>query len=244
MMLASSINGNGKSFGVAYAATALEEMSESDLEFFERRRTLGTLYWLNAVQLGTMTKSEARDCVRRASRSWLCILDDLGAEQKWAVDYSKEILTVRHTERLETLATTNLAEAEGEREGLPTDYFFERYGDRITNRIAEDGAGANGKARSWIYCPEESLRGEVRPSVRVVQETPLEPEVELSGEEMNAWAAQALAGISSPAARPQQPVSDAELGTELLAMLRVSDRASSKRLLREAEQRVRGRWRN
>lgn len=240
MILASAIKGNGKSFGVAYAATALEELALTDTEFFEKSRT-GTLCWINVVELGTKTKQEARECIRRAARSWICVLDDLGAEDKWAVPYTREILTVRHTERRATLATTNLAELEGDREGLPTDHFFDRYDERIMSRLVEDGSGANGKARSWIHCPEDTLRGRVRPSMRKVQ-TPEELEPELTREAMSALGEEALARFAAPRRRVSNDLeSDAELGAELLAMLRASPDARSQALLREATRRVRGR---
>lgn len=91
----------------------------------------------------------------------LLVLDDLGVED--ASDRTNatldDLINHRFENTLPTVVTTNLSPKQ----------FEARYGARIRDRVRGSGLDAQGKARWWIVCGGDSLRGRVEP-------TPVPPE--------------------------------------------------------------------
>lgn len=102
------------------------------------------------------------DHVVELERVGMLVVDDLGEEEASpkALGMVSALITTRQSNGLPTIITTNL---DGET-------FQERYGQRLIDRLRQSGLreGADGKQRAkwWIRCTGESMRGKTTPRPR------------------------------------------------------------------------------
>lgn len=145
--------GTGKSLAAAWA---LSQRWEACCAAPPRHplRLGGTPIWLPAPLLArTATWNEDR--INTWRDSMLLVLDDMGVEE--AGDRTASVLDDLINHRSEggapTIITTNL-------DRKP---FVERYGERIVDRLRACGLDDRGRARWWITCSGESMRGRIEP---------------------------------------------------------------------------------
>lgn len=144
--------------------------------------------WVAAPHLARM-KGWGED-IEQVERVGFLVIDDLGEEDATEKTLTRigNVTTARFAHGLHTVITTNL--------NAPT--FRARYGDRLIDRLRDCGLDSDGKARWWVKCDGESLRGTPKPRP-IPQDTVSEPEPEdrdpLTGEELEQQASDFLRSI-------------------------------------------------
>jgi hypothetical protein len=154
LVLAGSV-GTGKSLA---AAKVLHDwrLASATLNPWGKLVPFDGRLWIAAPHLARL--QPWADEVRELDDPGLLVLDDLGEEEATPKSLStiSTVLTSRFAEGRRTIVTTNLAQST----------FRDRYGDRLVDRVRECGLDDQGKARWWITCDGESLRGKVEPLER------------------------------------------------------------------------------
>jgi hypothetical protein len=114
--------------------------------------------WIAAVHLARLQPWS--EDVQALEVPGMLVLDDLGEEEGTpkAIAMVSDLITTRFGEDKATVITTN----------LDGSTFIGRYGTRITDRLRECGLDDRGKAKWWVKCSGESLRGRVQPEAPTV----------------------------------------------------------------------------
>lgn len=157
LVLAGSV-GTGKSQAAAWALDAHWQITAaappgSPLRRRGARGVNGLPLWLSASALNAVAPWD--EAVARWKGAEILVIDDLGTEEATPKALSLVDSTIVHrcAEGLHTVITTNLAQSA----------FAKRYGERFTDRVRQSGLDDDGRARWWVRCVSESLRGRHEP---------------------------------------------------------------------------------
>lgn len=98
------------------------------------------------------------DEVKECEAAGFLVIDDMGEEEgtSSSMPMLASLVTTRLSYGRPTIITTNLDGAT----------FRERYGERLIDRLRQSGLNEEGKAKWWIRCVGESLRGKVSPGMK------------------------------------------------------------------------------
>jgi hypothetical protein len=153
--------GTGKSLAAAWLVQQRWQACERSRPG-DPMRDGGVPIWLGAPLVSRVqTWGDGAAKIASWRETMLLVLDDLGVED--ASDRTNatldDLINHRFENALPTVVTTNLSPKQ----------FEARYGARIRDRVRGSGLDETGKARWWIVCGGDSLRGRVEP-------TPVPPE--------------------------------------------------------------------
>lgn len=202
--------GTGKSQAAALAVGRFWEESCAAPPFSPERRR-GFPLWLPAPVINRFAHWD--EAPKEWERAGILVLDDLGEEEATAksVVMIEALVNARWGDELRTIITTNLTGKT----------FVERYRSRIVDRLRSSGLDDRGKARWWVTCTGQSLRGRVKPQEPPVPEG-AEEDVPISEE---AWseAREVLGRMAAETAEakrgPAEPADIAEARERLRSQL-------------------------
>lgn len=151
LVLAGNV-GTGKSLAAAWALLDYLQATTKPNPWGQRIAADVPL-WCDAPCLTRFAPWDER--ITELERAPIFVLDDLGQEEATPRGLATidSLLTRRDAEGRPTIITTNVFGS----------VFREAYGDRIIDRLRQSGLDENGKARWWVRCEGDSLRGKVSP---------------------------------------------------------------------------------
>jgi hypothetical protein len=147
--------GTGKSMAAAWALRDWWLATATVNPWGQRVPYDGRL-WVAAPHLGRLAPwADEVQALDGADAPGMLVLDDLGEEEATprSLAMLSSMLTSRFAQGCATIITTN----------LDGSTFRDRYGARLIDRLRECGLDERGKAKWWVTCGGESLRGRVEP---------------------------------------------------------------------------------
>lgn len=159
MLILSGTVGTGKTLAAAEAVAIFWDESWRAEPFSPKRRR-AMPRWVTARDLG---RYAPWDAPAEWSTAGLLVLDDLGIEEAkpQTLAHIDGLIVGREADGLRTIITTNMAAKAKGPDDPPG--FIDRYKNRITDRLRASGLH-RGKARYWVTCNGESMRGRVEPT--------------------------------------------------------------------------------
>ena len=149
-LVLSGSKGTGKTVAAGWAMQCNVEDDAAAKQKYERWPTELGPRFLDVARFARAPRWNDPVVMQCIEDCWVLVIDDVGLEyldgKGVFLSLFDEILVHRHDNNLRTILTTNLA---------PT-AFFERYGERVRDRIREEGS-------SFFVINSESMRGKVTP---------------------------------------------------------------------------------
>ena len=149
-LVLSGSKGTGKTVAAAWAMQCNVEDDPAAKKKYERWPTELGPKFMDVARFARAPRWNDPMVMQCIEDCWVLVIDDVGLEyldgKGIFLSLFDEILVHRHDNNLRTILTTN----------IPPDTFFERYGERVKDRLCEEGS-------AFFVIHSESMRGKIAP---------------------------------------------------------------------------------